>query len=153
MDDVRAHAQAHMTGYLDPLVLSGAGGDRPATTGATMACQVYSPSRPDNTAWQLYLVVLDDTGGYLIVPDTSWHSGGACPGLADYAPGGGCVELTQPPPGWTTCTRGVSYGEVLYQWFTLGKPADWDSDGDGRPCEDAYPHARELAEAAGVLDP
>jgi len=94
MDDVRAHAQAHMTGYLDPLVLSGAGGDRPATTGATMACQVYSASRPDNTAWQLYLVVLDDTGGYLIVPDTSWHSDGACPGLADYAPGGGCVELT-----------------------------------------------------------
>lgn len=140
MDDVRAHAQAHMTGYLNPLVLSGAGGHQPATTGAAMACQVYSPSWPNNTAWQLYLVVLDGTGGYLIVPDTSWHSGGVCPGLDDYPPGSACAELAQPPPGWTTCSRGVGYGEVLYQWFTLGQPTDWDTDGDGRPCEDTYPH-------------
>jgi len=137
MDDVRAHAQAHMSGYLSPLVLSGAGGSRPATTGATMACQVYSPSWPEMTRWQLYLIVLDDTGGYLIVDDSG---GGGCPGLADYPPGSTCAELAQPPPGWTTCSRGVNYGEILYQWYTLGQPTDWDTDGDGRPCEDTYPH-------------
>ena len=153
MDDVRTHAQAHMTGYLRPLALSGAGGNQPATTGATMACQVYSPSWPNTTSWLLYLVVLDDTGGYLIVHDTSWHSGGACPGLDDYPPGSACAELAQPPPDWTTCSQGVQYGEVLYQWFTLGRPTDWDTDGDGRPCEDTYPHSSGWPSADSLLHP
>ena len=102
--------------------------------------------------WQLYLVVLDDTGGYLIVPDTAWLAPG-CPGLDDYPAGSACAELAEPPPGWTACSRGVSYGEVLYQWSTLGQPADWDTDGDGRPCEDAYPQASVYPNADSLLRP
>jgi len=152
MDDVRAHAQAHVSGYLYPVTLSGAGGSQPATTGATMACEVYSPSKPGMVRWQLYLIVLDDTGGYLIVPDTTWLAPG-CPGLDDYPTGSACAELAEPPPGWTTCSRGVGYGEVLYQWSTLGQPADWDTDGDGWPCEDTYPQAGVYPNADSLLRP
>jgi len=152
MDDVRAHAQAYMSGYLYPVTLSGAGGSQPATTSATMACEVYSPSTPGMLRWQLYLIVLDDTGGYLIVPDTAWLAPG-CPGLDDYPTGSACAELAEPPPGWTACSRGVGYGEVLYQWSTLGQPADWDTDGDGWPCEDTYPQAGDYPNADSLLRP
>ena len=60
----------------------------------------------------------------------------------------------EPDPPDSTCddlshaTRGeegqygreeIRYGQLLYRWMTLGRPSDWDSDGDGRPCEDHWP--------------
>ena len=95
-------------------------------------------------------LVPDDAGGYLIIKDSGQ---GGCPGLADYPSGSACADLAQPPPGWTTCSRGVGYGEVLYQWYTFGQPADWDTDGDGRPCEDAYPYDSSFTGEVRLLRP
>ena len=80
-------------------------------------------------------------------------AGPGLPRLDDYPAGSAFAELAEPPPGWTTCSRGVGYGEVLYQWSTLGRPADWDTDGDGRPCEDAYPRASVYPNADSLLRP
>jgi len=28
---------------------------------------------------------------------------------------------------------------VVFAWMPQGRPTGWDADGDGRPCEQAYP--------------
>ena len=146
MEDVRAHAEAVISGFVSPIMLSDCGGDQPATPGATASCAVSTYPDAD---WQLQLIVFDDSGGYGAAADGAfWHF----PTVDDYPAGSACAEFSQPPPGkpteaeqsraedgsWGDETH-LMYGDLLFQWYSLGQPADWDTDADGRPCEDVYP--------------
>lgn len=139
-EDVRAHAQALLSGFFSPMRLARCSSARPAAAGSTMACDVAS-ANVDDFSDRMYLIVLDDTGGYVVIRDPVLHG---FPSLEDYPPSSACRELSQPPPAGSGSFAtadppiGLAYGIVYYRWLALGRPSSWDEDGDGRPCEDVY---------------
>jgi hypothetical protein len=126
MTNVVAHAEAVLSGLYYPTHLPGCVTEGEAETGATTTCLIEFPAWPQT--FEIYIAVLDDAGRYwltytLAEPDR-WPAGS------------GCAEYAQPAPGMLPHeSHGLSYGLLLYQWMTLGRPSDWDRDGDGRPCE------------------
>ena len=105
-----------------------------------MACGVVSANVPDFSD-SMYLIVLDDTGGYVVIRDPALIG---FPSLKDYPPTSDCTELSQPPPAGsgnfitTIPPFRLPYGLVYDRWLSLGRPSSWDEDGDGRLCEDVY---------------
>ncbi len=139
-EDVHAHAQALLSGFFSPIRLVRCSDARPAAAGSTMACGVVSANVPDFSD-SMYLIVLDDTGGYVVIRDPALIG---FPSLKDYPPTSDCTELSQPPPAGsgnfitTIPPFRLPYGLVYDRWLSLGRPSSWDEDGDGRLCEDVY---------------
>ena len=64
------------------------------------------------------------------------------PDVSHYPDSSTCADLSQLPPGelvGSGVSQGIPYGQLVYRWMTLGRPSSWDSDGDGRPCENDWP--------------
>jgi hypothetical protein len=151
-EQVRAHAEAVVSGLHSPGPLfedgtpeswgawttqtTRCGGGAAATAGSTLYCAAwkfdYGPGRQHGG----YLIsVLDDTGRYSVAEGPCC---GAGPSLGEYPPGSTCRQLARPPTA-STWTQGLDYRTVVFAWMLQGRPTGWDADGDGRPCEQAYP--------------
>jgi len=151
-EQVRAHAEAVVSGLHSPGPLfddgtpdswgawptqtTRCGGDAAAPAGSTLYCAAwkfdYGPGRQHGG----YLIsVLDDTGRYTLAQGPCC---GAGPSLGEYPTGSTCQQLARPPTA-STWTRGLDYRTVVFAWMLQGRPTGWDADGDGRPCEQAYP--------------
>ena len=134
LQDVRIHAEAIRNGTVYPETLNTCGSSAPALTGSTLVCR-DQPDEPNQT-FGVYFSVLDDTGRYALAIDDGIYEST----VTELGPTAGCVELSQPPGRFMAGEYGpLSYGLLLYHWNTLGRPADWDQDRDGAPCEDHYP--------------
>jgi hypothetical protein len=156
LEDVRAHAEAVISGLSGGEIWLGEhrttpDGDRvhvpetrcssddAARAGSTLLCAVDN----DVPGWaaqafQVYISILDDAGRYALAWQCCCME---CPNLSQYPPHSTCDDLSQAPRGeeGQYGREGIRYGQLLYRWMTLGRPGDWDSDGDGRPCEDHWP--------------
>jgi hypothetical protein len=156
LEDVRAHAEAVITGVSggevwlgehltmtdgEKVYVQGAdcSSDERARAGSTMYCVKDVEIGAPVQAVGVYISVLDDTGRYTLAGQ------GCCmnPDVRHYPDTSTCAELSQRPPGRdfssVDISHGIPYGQLVYRWMTLGRPIDWDSDGDGRPCEDHWP--------------
>lgn len=156
LEDVRAHAEAITTGLSGGEVWLGehltmTDGEKvhvkgtncssgaPARIGSTMYCVKDVEIGHPVQAIGVYISILDDTGRYTLAGQ------GCCmnPDVRDYPDTSTCAELSQRPHGQDFSSIGIShgipYGQLVYRWMTLGRPSDWDTDGDGRPCEDYWP--------------
>lgn len=158
-DQVRAHAEAVLAGLHVPGPLldddsvaslrwgetlvsqpTTCGGDAAAMAGATLLCVDAESDFGPQQSGGVLISVLDDAGCYTY---THGLCCGAGPTIADYPAGSGCEQLSQPPvdtpqPATGGWLDGLDYRTLVFAWMLQGSPADWDVDGDGRPCEQAY---------------
>jgi hypothetical protein len=99
----------------------------PVVAGDIFNCQA-TPSDPTQDGALVFVVVVDPSGAY----------------EADFGTGipAGADEIA--PPG-ATCQNLVDNGQPYFYavayWFSQGKPAGFDPDGNGHPCEAEYPAA------------
>lgn len=151
-EQVRAHAEAVLTGLTmpGPLVEDEApdwgqalviqpttcGGQAAATTGATLYCADWQSEYGPHQSGGVLISVLDDTGRYTYAHAPCCGMG---PWLGDYPPDSTCQQLTQPPTDPSDWPHGLDYPTVVFSWMLKGRPAGWDDNGDGRPCDQAYP--------------
>lgn len=157
-DQVRAHAEAvlaglHVPGPLlddDTSVHWGqatvtqpitCGGDETVATGSTLYCLDDQSDLGPQQSGGVLISVLDDTGRYTYAHGLCC---GAGPSMSDYPAGSSCRQLSQPPaaipwPPTGEWAHGLDYRTLVFAWMLQGRPESWDADGDGRPCESAYP--------------
>lgn len=103
-------------------------------------------SRCRGQSFDFLLLALGSTGRYSI---TGHHVN---PAVGDYPAGSDCDDFAEPAEGWSVPAT-PAYADVLSSWVSLGTPASWDSDDDGRPCEDAYPEEAFVVEFNSELQP
>jgi hypothetical protein len=159
-EEVRAHAEAVLAGLgiPGPLVEGSGrdwgqapvtqpaecGGQAAAVAGSTLYCEDWQTDYGIRQGSGVLISVLDDTGRYTYAMGMCCGEG---PGVGDYPPGSTCRQLAQPPrdgpleyptgpPVWS---QGLDYQALVFAWMLQGRPPDWDTDGDGRPCEEAFP--------------
>lgn len=147
MEKVRQHASAVLTGTLYPTALVDCSGGDMAIAGATLMCRTSPHLLPQQT-FDVYVAVLDDAGRYWM----AWTQDYPGFRLEDWPVGAGCAELSRPAPGYEGL-GGLPYGSVVWRWGSLGRPGDWDTDGDGRPCEDYWPADQVDAVVDSTLQP
>lgn len=136
LEDVRAYAEAVLNGDGRPqtqgtLICESSDLDRPAVRGSTLLCR-----RDTDVVHQeggIGLTVLDGAGQFAI---TYFECCAGGPWPQDFPGDATCAVLRAPAVGFEV---GFDYGQTLYWWASHGMPAAIDADGDGLPCEDAYP--------------
>jgi hypothetical protein len=117
------------------------GGGDVATAGSTLFCRDDQSDYGPQQSGGVLISVLDDTGRYTYAHGLCC---GAGPSISDYPAGSGCQQLAQPPadrpqPPTGAWADGLDYRTLVFAWMLQGRPESWDADGDGRPCEPAYP--------------
>lgn len=151
-EQVRAHAEAVLAGLTMPGPLfedeapdwgqasvtqpTTCSGQAAATTGATQYCADWQSEYGPHQSGGVLISVLDDTGRY------TYAHGPCCgmgPSLGAYPPDSTCQQLTQPPTDPSDWLHGLDYPTVVFSWMLQGRPTGWDDNGDGRPCDQAYP--------------
>lgn len=117
---------------LDCAMATGGDTGQPAAAGEVISCAVQ-PVEP--MEWGSFdLVALDSSGRYAVA---FWECCGAEP-AGSWPPDATCADYSGDPSG-VAPGAGLDYDHTYVAWAERGSPASWDSDGDGRPCEDYYP--------------
>lgn len=163
MEEVRAFAEAaamgaYGTGELRCEHKPGGSLADPVAAGSVASCGFAvdgsPPDYPLSEPIPIVLTVLDGTGRFLVA------SGGECcggaPGPLDYPDTGTCASFLATPPHWMPEPLGrhaLDFGQVLFWWHWHDRPAVYDEDGDGLPCEGVYPSGVIEPTLAGWLQP